>query len=147
MCFLSFLCETNRHWNSGCSLKRVSVRIEDFQSQQHVWAICWTVNVSLLPSLWQHSLWITLLPPTVSHTENRDVSVYSMPMVHRLSWSASRSVQERSKEINKERRTEKKEAERKKWHHSDCHMSVSSVGLDAGVCFVSQAHTHTQDWI
>lgn len=73
-----FRCETSLHWNSCCSLKHLSVRIEGFQSLQHVWAICQTVNVPLLPSLSQHSLWITLLPPTVSHTGHRDFSVFAV---------------------------------------------------------------------
>lgn len=38
-----------------------------------------------------------------------------------------------------ERRKEKNETERKNWHHSDRQISVSSVGLDAGVYLISTA--------
>lgn len=136
MCCLSSTAKTNKHWSSCCSLKRLSVRIEGFQAEQHVWAICYTVNAFLLPStVTALTVNYTVTANCLSYWKQGCLCVQCADGTQIIEVSLSLMVQDRRKESLKE----KNETERRKWHHSDCHMSVSSVGLDAGVRLISKA--------
>lgn len=135
MCFLSLMAKTNKHWNSCCSLKRLSVRIEGFQAEQHHSHLLHSECVSA-------SLTVTAL--TVNYTVTANCLLYwkqgclwaqYADGTQIIEVSLSLMVQERRKESLKENN----ETERKKWHHSDSEISISSVGLDAGVCLISKA--------